>query len=81
MPKKSTVRVVQDEENPVPAEILADALVAISDSMRRLHNTRLTRKAVVALIHDHSKVNKGTIEVVLSNLERLEEIWLKKKVA
>lgn len=57
---------------------IADAILEISAAVKRLNQSRLTRKAVVALIHDYSKVNKGLIEVVLNNLDALEERWLKK---
>jgi hypothetical protein len=65
----------------IPAEIIATAITQIAESMRVLNNTRLTRKALVALIHDHSKVPKRTIEIVLNNLTALETVWLKPRVA
>lgn len=64
---------------PVPAEIIATAIEQIAAAMRALNQTRLKRRAVVALIHDQSKVNKKTIEIVLNNLAELEADWLKPK--
>lgn len=49
----------------------------IADGMKAINSTRLTRKALVALIHDQSKVSKNTIEIVLNNLQDLEHDWLK----
>lgn len=63
----------------VPAEIIATAIERIAAGMRVLNSTRLTRRAVVALIHDTSKISKKTIEIVLNNLEGLEAEWLKPK--
>jgi len=60
-----------------PAELIADAVVRIAASMKELDSTRLTRRALVALIHDHSGVAKKTIGIVLNNLSALEDIWLK----
>lgn len=63
----------------VPAEIIATAITDIAAGMKALRNTRLSRKAIVALLHENSKVPRRTIEVVLNNLEELETTWLKPK--
>lgn len=73
------VKVIQTEKE-VPFEIIAQSIVDINKSMKTLEQSRLTRKAVVSLIHDNSKLPKRTIEIVLNNLESLEVTWLKKKV-
>ena len=57
---------------------IAEAILVISKAMKALSGSRLKREAIVALIKDKSGLNKGTIEVVLNNLDRLEETWLKK---
>lgn len=76
----SKVNVVQREnEEPIAAEIIANSIVAISDAMRRIESTRLTRTALVTLIHANSKVPKRDIELVLNNLDDLEHTWLKPK--
>jgi hypothetical protein len=62
---------------PVPAEVLATSIQQIAEGMKALNSTRLTRKALIALIHDQSKVSKKTIEIVLNNLQNLEHDWLK----
>ena len=77
--KQPSVKVIQDKEVPVPAKVIAAEIVVIADGMRQLNSTRLTRRAIIALIHDNSGLAKGTIEIVLNNLESLEETWLKKK--
>lgn len=64
------------EDKRIGSEIIADAIVEISAMMRRIQQTRLSRKALVALIHDHSKISKKTIEIVLNNLTNLEVLWL-----
>jgi hypothetical protein len=74
--KAKIVQPVPPKEE-VPVEVIATSIVQISDAMKAINNTRLTRKAVVALIHDHSKLPKKTIEIVLNNLSELEKTWLK----
>jgi hypothetical protein len=71
------VKIKQDDAAPIAGEVIAQALIDISDAMKQLNNSRLKRKAVVALIHDQSKINKGTIEIVLNNLEALRVDWCK----
>lgn len=61
----------------VPAEIIASAIVQIGNAARAINSTRLSRKALVALIHDQSKVSKKTIDIVINNLADLEKDWLK----
>jgi hypothetical protein len=69
------VNVKQQDDKPVAAEVIAQALVDISDGMKRLSNSGLKRKAIVALIHDQSKIGKREIEIVLNNLESLRHDW------
>lgn len=73
------INVTQKETDPVPVEILAESIVEISKAMRKINESRLTRKAIVALIHDKSNLHKTKIEIVLNNLDELENNWLKPK--
>lgn len=59
-------------------DVIATALVDMSKAMAKLNATRLTRRAIVTLIHEQSKVSRRDIELVLNNLEALETDWLKK---
>lgn len=74
-------RIVQKENTEeVPAEIIAQSVVEIAQAMKVISATRLARKAIVALVHDQSKISKTTINLVLNNLEDLEKDWLKPKL-
>lgn len=72
---KDVIITQTDEE--IPAEIIAQSIVDLAEGMKKLNSTRLTRRAIVLLIHDQSKVGKRDIEIVLNNLEQLEDLWLK----
>lgn len=61
----------------VPAEVIATDISRIAEAMKVMNSTRLTRRAIIALIHDNSKLPKKTIEIVLNNLDSLEATWLK----
>jgi hypothetical protein len=76
---KPAIKIIPEGNEPMPIEIIEQAIVDIAAGMKKLHSTRLTRKAIVTLLHASSGVNKGTIEIVLNNLELMEHTWLKKK--
>jgi hypothetical protein len=79
--KTAKVKVTQrDGVDPIPVEIIAQDIAAISAAMRKINETRLTRKAIVVLIQAQSGLGKGVIEVVLNNLDSLENTWLKRKL-
>lgn len=63
----------------VPVEIIAQSIEAISVGMKKLNATRLTRRALILLIAEHSKVNRGDVSRVLESLDTLERTWLKPK--
>lgn len=71
---KRTAEINVNEEGTV---VIAQEIEQISRAMQRISQGRLKRDAIVSLIHDHSKVNKQTIRIVLMNIEQLERIWLK----
>lgn len=81
MAKTPVIKVVQKPGEEIPAEIIAADIVAISEGMRKLNNSRLKRDAVVTLIARSSNVARSTIEIVLNNLEELERTWLKPAAA
>lgn len=72
-------RIVQPQapKPEVPADVIATAIVDIAKAAKAISESRLTRDAIVVLIHDRSGLPKKTINLVLNNLEELEETWLK----
>jgi hypothetical protein len=73
IPSPFKTKVVQDEETPVEKEVLATAITAISDAVKKLEKSGLNRKAIIALINDDTKLGKGLIETVLISLRDLEK--------
>jgi hypothetical protein len=61
----------------IPAEIIATSIVKIAEGMEAMRKTRLTRRCIVTLIHEQSKIARRDIEIVLNNLDQLETTWLK----
>jgi hypothetical protein len=76
---RTKVSIKQDSEKPIAVELLAQSIADIAEGMRQVSASRLTRAALITLIHERSKVARRNIELVLNNLDQLEQIWLKPK--
>lgn len=80
------IKVTQPDE--VPIEIMAKAIVGISDGIKRLIDGPLNEKALILLIQNcspmvggkYGKQKIGTAEIkgVLEGISRLKEAYLKK---
>lgn len=64
---------------PVTKEVLADAIVKISDAAKSLEKSGLNKRGIIALIADDTKLGKGTINTVLNSLEDLAKNYSKPK--
>lgn len=74
----NTPKVKKTPEQPESDEILASAIVKISKSMKDLSDSGLNMKAIVALIHDDTKIAKRTICFVINSLSVLSKRYCKK---
>lgn len=83
------VTVKQDEVKPVPVEVLADSIVAISDGVKKLRSGRLNDRALMLLIQ-HAAPNVGGrynqgqvpmkhVRAVIEGMESLERVYLTPK--
>ncbi len=86
--KKVKVVVKQNEEKPVPVEVIADSIKSISEGIKKLRSGPLNDKALMLLIqhaaptkgsYSYQKITIGEIKAVLDGIEGLEEFYLKKK--
>lgn len=74
---------VAQSEPPVPAEILADSIVAIAQGVRKLREGRLNDRALLLLIQHAAPSNNGVVltqrevTAVLAGIENLEREYLK----
>lgn len=79
--KKIVVK--QEEEQPVPVEILARSIVEFDKGVRRMEAAGLNRRAVALLLRDALPTNLcpslSSIMAVLDYLPRLTAIYMKKK--
>jgi hypothetical protein len=65
-----SIRIVKSEP-PESKEILAEAITRISESFVKLSGSGLNRDAIIVLIHDHTKISKRDIRIILDSLTRL----------
>ena len=68
----------QKTETKIPVEIIEQGILDIAKGMRTLEATRLNRRAIVALLHDHTRVPKNVIENILDSMSSLEITYCKK---
>jgi hypothetical protein len=86
MPRKDdgfkALAVIQNEENRVPNQVLAEEIRAIAEGMRTLMNAGLTDECIAMLVWGAIPTNEGTslrtVQVVLfKGLAQLEKKYLK----
>lgn len=75
---KTNLKIKQDPKNPVPAEVIADALIKLSRAIKVLEETKLNRRAIVILLSHSSRVNMTDVEKVVDSLASMETDWIKK---
>ena len=68
------VHIHQGEEK-VPTEVLAEAIVKISEGFLQLKRSGLNRRAIVVLVKDASGVGIYEIQKVLNALEDLRRMY------
>lgn len=65
---------IDNSEPEVPKKILAQEILAISASMKKLVSSGLTERAIICLIQDQCPhLGKGSIREVLSSLKSLAD--------
>lgn len=80
--QKVTVKQPAPPADEVPTEVIATALVAISDGITKLRSGALNEKAIVLLIQHaipgEGRPNGKQIKAVLDAIEGLKHAYLKK---
>ena len=73
--------VIKDQGNPVVIQVLEEAIVNISRSIKKVLNGNISRRAIVLLIQDNTspKVSQNEIRAVLDSIESLETTYITKK--
>lgn len=80
MPKELKPRmVIQDGDEPVPAEILQKHIVAVSTQFQKALAAGLKSETIVILLHEKTKVSKPAIRDILYWAPRLADEFTTKK--
>ena len=78
---KPIIKIVKDENDPEPMELMAKSVIQISDAFEEIQkNGMLKQRTIILLLHDligASKINKTQIALVLDNLPRLKAWYVK----
>jgi hypothetical protein len=75
--KTQTITVKVNEENPEPLEVIAQSIVDISDAFKKINESRLSRKAVVLLLQDLTRLSQRDINLVLDAAPKLKQFYVK----
>ena len=68
---KTKAAVPRPQPTPVDRQTLAEAIVRVSDGMRKLTGSGLNRKAIIVLLQHSTKVSNKQITAVLDGLDEL----------
>ena len=68
---------VKKSESPESKVVLASAIVNIGNAAKKLGDSGLNEKAIIALLHDATKLPKRDIKTVLDSLKQLERCYCK----
>ena len=87
MKKQNNVNVIQDPAAPVAVEVLAEAIVQISQGVKKMLAGPLNEAAIVLLItnatpqiggrYNRKAISASTVKAVLTGIESLEREYLK----
>lgn len=79
MAKTQTVKIKSNEENPEPLEIIAKAIIDVSEAYEKIQKSRVTERVIVLLIKDClPNVTINDIKQVLAVVPKLKQYYLKK---
>lgn len=62
--------------DPTPAELIAEGITRISESMNDLLTAGLKRKTIITLVHASTGLPQRDIGAVIDSLEDLKADWL-----
>lgn len=66
------IKVIKNEEKPETTEILAEAVIKISEAFNSLQSSGLNKTAIIVLVHDYTKLPKRDIGLVIDSLSRMK---------
>lgn len=75
-----TVKILSDQENPEPLEVIAESIIQIADAFTKLNNSKVKQRVIVLLIKDHCRnISVSDIEQILDTIPKLKSLYLKQR--
>jgi hypothetical protein len=65
-------------EPEVPVEVIAQAIVKVSEAAKKMREAGLKEEAIVLLLHDYTGVGKPHIRLILRALPQLRTMYTTK---
>lgn len=75
--KTKTITVKVDDQNPQSLELLATSIIELSEGVKKLLSSRITRNAIVVLLKDSTGLSARDINNVLEAVENLKKAYTK----
>lgn len=72
-----TITVKVNEENPEPMELIAKSIIEISDAFDKINKSSLSRRAIVLLLQDITKLGQRDINSILDAAPKLKSFYIK----
>lgn len=79
-PAPATAVTQAPDEEPVPAEVLAQSIATVAEGMRAVFSSPLKIDTVVVLIQAKTGLPRHEIRRVLDSAASLEKDWVKPKI-
>jgi hypothetical protein len=75
------IKIKQDEEKPIPLEILATSIIEFEKATRRMASAGLTDRAIALLLQDAIPGNMSILAIMatLKYLPKLADIYLRRQ--
>lgn len=80
--QKPEVKIKQNEQNPEPIELIAQAIIDISMAFKKIENSPLKKRALTLLIQDAcpgKNISMSAIETILNTIPELEKYYIKEQ--
>ena len=72
------VAVKQDEQEPIAAEVMAKAIIQISEATKKMLRAGLKQRTIEILVSAQSGISRKTVGIVVNNLADLRQDFCSK---
>jgi hypothetical protein len=79
IPKPQPPIIKNDKENPIPVEVIAEAIIQVAKGFQAMRNSKLSRRAIILLIKDSCPGNPAISDIsnILDSAASLDKKYIK----